>query len=90
MALGSAILAVHRGYIEERGKGVYRLRVDAGKDPVTGKRRQSSKTIRITGPRPDPTMTYRVYAEFIPENDRAAARIMGDLLDGELPDSSNS
>ena len=44
-----------QGYIEERkdrGKGVYRLRVDAGEDPVTGKRRQLSRTIRVTGPRP--------------------------------------
>jgi integrase len=44
-----------QGHIEERrdrGKGVYRLRVDAGNDPLTGKRRQLSRTIRVTGPRP--------------------------------------
>jgi hypothetical protein len=31
----------------------------------------------------DPTMTQRVYAEFIVENDQAAAVIMEDLLDGK-------
>jgi integrase len=30
----------------------------------------------------DPVVTQRVYAEWIPENDRAAAKIMDDLLDG--------
>jgi hypothetical protein len=30
----------------------------------------------------DPTVTQRVYAEFIAENDRAAATIIEDLLDG--------
>jgi hypothetical protein len=35
----------------DRGKGVYLLRVDAGNDPVTGKRRQISRTIQVSGPR---------------------------------------
>jgi integrase len=44
-----------RGYIwqrKDRGKGVYTLRVDAGTDPFTGKRRQVSRTIKITGSKP--------------------------------------
>jgi len=44
-----------RGYIWERpdrGKGVFLLRGDAGPDPITGQRRQLSRTIRVTGPKP--------------------------------------
>lgn len=34
-----------RGTIQSRGKGVWRIRVDAGTDPVTGHRRQASRTV---------------------------------------------
>jgi hypothetical protein len=60
-----------RGYIwerQERGKGVYLLRVDAGRDPVTGKRRQLSRTIRVTGPKPKQQAQQKL-TEFLGEVD---------------------
>jgi len=38
-------LAMPKGSVTEMKPGVYRLRVDAGVDPITGKRRQVSKVI---------------------------------------------
>jgi len=35
-----------RGQLESRGKNVWRLRVDVGRDPATGRRRTVSKTFR--------------------------------------------
>ena len=37
-----------RGHITQRSKGSWRLVVDAGKDPVSGKRRQVTRTVRGT------------------------------------------
>lgn len=37
-----------RGYLTQRSKGSWRLVVDAGTDPETGKRRQVTKTVRMT------------------------------------------
>lgn len=37
-----------RGYLTQRSKGSWRLVVDAGTDPETGKRRQVTKTVRGT------------------------------------------
>jgi len=60
-----------RGYIwerQDRGKGVYLLRVDAGNDPVTGKRRQLSRTVRVTGPKPKQQAQQKL-TEFLAEID---------------------
>jgi integrase len=60
-----------KGYIEERkdrGQGVYRLRVDAGPDPVTGRRRQLSRTVRVTGPKPKQQLKQKL-REFLAEVD---------------------
>jgi len=65
-----------RGYIEERkdrGRGVYRLRVDAGVDPVTGRRRQPSRTIRVTGPKPRQQAEQKL-REFLAEVDSGQHR----------------
>jgi hypothetical protein len=65
-----------RGYIEarkDRGKGVYRLRVDAGIDPVTGRRRQPSRTIHVTGPRPKQQAEQKL-REFLAEVDSGRHR----------------
>jgi hypothetical protein len=37
-----------RGNIEQRSPGSYRLRYSLGRDPVTGKRRTATTTIRGT------------------------------------------
>jgi hypothetical protein len=65
-----------RGYIEEpkdRRRGVYRLRVDAGVDPVTGRRRQPSRTIRVTGPKPKQQAEQKL-REFLAEVDSGRHR----------------
>jgi integrase len=65
-----------RGYIEERkdrGRGVYRLRVDAGIDPVTMRRRQPSRTIRVSGPKPRQQAEQKL-REFLAEVDAGRHR----------------
>lgn len=41
-----------RGHIVDRGNGAYRLVINGPPDPLTGRRRQITKTIHTTGPRP--------------------------------------
>jgi integrase len=60
-----------RGYIwerKDRGRGVYTLRVDAGKDHETGKRRQLSRTVKVSGPKPKQQAEQKL-REFLAEVD---------------------
>lgn len=61
-----------RGHATERSPGVWRLRVDAGNDPLTGRRRQPSRTFKGTRT----------------EADAALARFITEINDGHTGSTS--
>lgn len=66
-----------RGHIRPRGRGVWQVEVDAGTDPVTGKRRKTYRTVR--GPKRE---AEAVLARLLVE--RGAGGVAADPTVGEL------
>jgi integrase len=69
-----------RGHLRERSPGVWELIVDAGRDPLTGRRRQRSRTVRGTK-----RTAQRALAELVHEIGQQAPTV-GDHTVGEALD----
>jgi hypothetical protein len=69
-----------RGHLREQSPGVWELIVDVGRDPLTGRRRQKSRTVRGTK-----RVAQRALAELIHEVDKGVLA-PGDHTVGEALD----
>lgn len=74
-----------RGTLQPRGSGTWRLRVDAGRDPVTGRRRVISRTIRTPRKREAEAALAALVTEVAGQDPQAVitfGRLLAEWLDG--------